>query len=125
MQERWNEAESVLEACLANSDSDPLDSTQSSAVYSLLAKIALRKDSNTQKAQYYLSRAWQSNDQDANIAFEWGMILLYDSEYSEAKRWFETAERLNPSIDHKLLGKIYHHYKLYNWAAEALEKVRK
>lgn len=123
MTERLKDSQEILNACVDTSDFQSLEPDQKSTAYGLLAKIAWRNDNDLEKAQYLLHRAWQINNQDASVAFELGMALLYDSQHQDAREWFIVAETLNPSIDHKLLGKIYHFYELYDWAADSLQKV--
>lgn len=86
-----------------------------------LAKVSVSKD-DPEKAKNYLIQSW-NHKHDHNTAFELGMVYLYEGKNNEAKYWFETSEKLNSALNNKLLGRIYLHYKLLEWAAEEFEKV--
>ena len=60
---------------------------------------------------------------DHLILFDFAMVLLSAQEFERAKGMMDQCSELNPTIDHKLLAKIYLQFKQYSWSSEELEKV--
>lgn len=88
----------------------------------LLGKLFYIRDKDGDKARRYLERARDLRPDDENVHFELGMILFSVGEHDQGRQCFQEAERLNPAMDRKVLGKIYLHYKQYECALEEFEK---
>ncbi|KAJ1411056.1 hypothetical protein B484DRAFT_435696, partial [Ochromonadaceae sp. CCMP2298] len=59
---------------------------------------------------------------DERVLFDLGMVLLQAGEHELGRGAMVRAERVNPQIDQKLLGRVYLHYGRIDWAAGHFEK---
>jgi tetratricopeptide (TPR) repeat protein len=91
--------------------------------YIFLSKVHLNSHSNINTALEYIETAYQKQPKHALLLFEYGMLLLYKGDTSRAREMFHTAKSLNSKLDLKLLGKVYLHYNLYNYAKEEFEEI--
>lgn len=83
-----------------------------------LGKIYMTRDQDYARAKTNMVRAFELNPNDERIAFEYAMLLVHLNDAENAHRLFQHASVLNPSIDHKYLGKVYLHMKRPEWAVE-------
>ena len=115
----WDLAEDHLKNVLSR---DP----ENDQAYMLLGKLYVSRDKNSKAGEEMLQHAAMLKPLDATIRFELGMIQFFDDDnHLGARESLLVAESLNPNIDNKLLGRVYVHYKHFDWAAEEFQKVTK
>eukprot|EP01041_Mallomonas_annulata_P001215 gene1215-2365_t len=112
---RWNEAEMYFQD-VRNLDKDNY------VALSGLAKVWLNRDSDVVKAKEYLALAHQINPKDERVIFDLAMVYFYNDEFESGKEAFDKAGAINPTIDHKLIARVYLFYRKYKWAVERLKK---
>ena len=112
---KYNDAESLLNRALELDNGNHI-------AYANLAKIALLRDGDAAKSRSILLHAIDLNENDERLWFEMGMVSFYIDDHSAGRAAFERAEAINPDIDHKLIARIYLHYKHVDWAVVSLEK---
>ena len=93
--QRYNEAEAYLSRAV---DLDPLNWKALAG----LGKVFLLRDDDKIRAREHLAKAVSIEPNDENLRFELAMILFHFDDHSEAKDALDTAESLNPNIDHKV-----------------------
>lgn len=93
--QRYNEAEAYLSRAV---DLDPLNWKALAG----LGKVFLLRDDDKIRAREHLAEAVSIEPNDENLRFELAMILFHFDDHSEAKDALDTAESLNPNIDHKV-----------------------
>jgi tetratricopeptide (TPR) repeat protein len=89
-------------------------------------KVYLIRDGDASTARQFLEKAVALDPNDERIQFEFGVALFQlddRKEHDLGRKAFQSAEKLNPLIDRKLIGKIYQHYEHPDWAAEEYQKV--
>jgi hypothetical protein len=87
-----------------------------------LGKLYLIRDDDKVSARLHLMEAVNIEPKDATIQFELAMVLFHFEDHLPAREALQVAERLNPTLDQKLVAKIYLHYKHIDWAAIELRK---
>lgn len=93
--QRFNEAEKYLRDTLA------LEPGNWKALAGL-GKVYLLRDDDKIAAKTNLQRAIEIQPGDENLRFEFAMILFHFDDHRPAKEALESAELLNPDIDHKV-----------------------
>lgn len=114
--QRYNDAEKFFKLTMAMDD-------RNWKALAGLGKLYLIRDNDKVRARLHLSEAVNIEPNDADIQIDLAMVLFHFEDHLTAREIFQVAERLNPTLDHKFVAKIYLHYKHIDWAAIELRKI--
>lgn len=112
---QWRQADALLKNVLI------IDEFNSQALVQL-SKVFIGQYGNVDKAIELVKKAVSINPNDERAHFELGMLYFQLNEHQLGKDEFDLAARLNPTMDFKLLGRVYLHFNHIDWAADALQK---
>lgn len=117
-QSSWSAAERHLNSILQE---DP----QHAMAHSYMSKVALGRDNDSQKALSLVLKAANLSPTTAEIQFDLGMMLFATGSFEDGRRAFEETARLSPVLgQNAAIANVYVQYGQFEWAIEALEKVR-
>ena len=88
---------------------------------SALGKVYSIRDENYALWNEYLQKAVVIDETNEHIILDYGISWLYLHTPDKAREAFNTAGKLNPTLDRSFLGKTYMRFQLFEWAAEELE----
>ena len=85
------------------------------------AKLFNMRDKDCSRTILMLEKIEMESLNDPNALFDMGMLFLKCGQPIKGRNGFLSSAKFNPTIDRKLLGKLYLYYKEYSWAIEELK----
>jgi tetratricopeptide (TPR) repeat protein len=84
--------------------------------------MARGRSGDIERALEMLAAAVSLSPTDEKTIFDYAVSLLYNKQEDGAKIAFEKAGDINPTLDRNIIGKMYFHFKLYDWGVAEIER---